>query len=104
RYFYEALAREIARAQRYGRRLGLLVFDLDDFKAINDQIGHLAGDAVLGEVAQRTRRATRTADIPCRVGGDEFGVILPASGHAHAPTARRSRPEAPARLTGANKG
>ena len=79
RYFYETLAREVARAQRYSRRLGLLVFDLDDFKAINDQIGHLAGDAVLTEVSQRIRGVVRSADIPCRVGGDEFAAILPES-------------------------
>jgi diguanylate cyclase (GGDEF)-like protein len=80
RYFYETLAREVARAHRYDRRLALLVFDLDDFKAINDRIGHLAGDAVLADVAQRIRGVVRTADIPCRVGGDEFAVILPESG------------------------
>src|SRR5437879_5836343 len=50
RYFHETLAREVARAHRYTRRLALIVFDLDDFKEINDRIGHLAGDAVLAEV------------------------------------------------------
>jgi diguanylate cyclase (GGDEF)-like protein len=79
RYFHETLSRECARAQRYNRRLALLVLDLDDFKAINDQIGHLAGDAVLAEIAQRVRDVVRSADIPCRVGGDEFAVILPES-------------------------
>ena len=79
RYFHETLARETARAQRYNRRLALIVFDLDDFKAINDRIGHLAGDAVLAEVAERVRDVVRHADIACRVGGDEFAVILPES-------------------------
>ncbi len=79
RYFYETLAREVARARRYGRRLALIVFDLDDFKAINDRIGHLAGDAVLAETAERVRDVVRSADIACRVGGDEFAVILPES-------------------------
>jgi diguanylate cyclase (GGDEF)-like protein len=79
RYFHETLAREVARAQRYGRRLALVVFDLDDFKAINDRIGHLAGDGVLAEVAERVRSVVRSADIACRVGGDEFGIILPES-------------------------
>ncbi len=79
RYFHETLARECARAQRYNRRLALVVLDLDDFKAINDQIGHLAGDAVLAEISQRIRDVVRSADIPCRVGGDEFAVILPES-------------------------
>ena len=79
RYFHETLSREVARAHRYGRRLALVVFDLDDFKAINDRIGHLAGDAVLAEVAERVRSVVRSADIACRVGGDEFGIILPES-------------------------
>jgi two-component system cell cycle response regulator len=55
------------------------VLDLDDFKLINDRIGHLAGDSVLAETAERVRGAVRTADIACRVGGDEFAVILPES-------------------------
>jgi diguanylate cyclase (GGDEF)-like protein len=79
RYFHETLARECARAHRYERKLALVVFDLDDFKDINDRIGHLAGDAVLAEAAERVRDVVRTADITCRVGGDEFGVILPES-------------------------
>jgi diguanylate cyclase (GGDEF)-like protein len=79
RYFHETLAREVARAHRYDRRLALIVFDLDDFKAINDRIGHLAGDAVIAESAERVRDVVRSADIACRVGGDEFAVILPES-------------------------
>jgi diguanylate cyclase (GGDEF)-like protein len=79
RYFHETLSREVARAHRYGRRLALVVFDLDDFKAINDRIGHLAGDGVLAEVAERVRGVVRSADVACRVGGDEFGIILPES-------------------------
>jgi two-component system, cell cycle response regulator len=79
RYFHETLGREVARAHRYGRRLALVVFDLDDFKAINDRIGHLAGDGVLAEVAERVRSVVRSADVACRVGGDEFGIILPES-------------------------
>jgi two-component system, cell cycle response regulator len=79
RYFHETLEREVSRAHRYGRRLALVVFDLDDFKAINDRIGHLAGDGVLAEVAERVRTVVRSADVACRVGGDEFGIILPES-------------------------
>jgi diguanylate cyclase (GGDEF)-like protein len=79
RYFHETLAREVSRAQRYNRSLALIVFDLDDFKAINDRIGHLAGDAVLADAAERVRDSVRSADIACRVGGDEFAVILPES-------------------------
>ena len=79
RYFHDTLAREVARAQRYGRSLALVIFDLDDFKAINDRIGHLAGDGVLAEAAERIRDVVRSADVACRVGGDEFAVILPES-------------------------
>jgi diguanylate cyclase (GGDEF)-like protein len=79
RYFHETLGREVARAQRYDRQLALIVLDLDDFKAINDRIGHLAGDAVIAESAERVRDVVRSADIACRVGGDEFAVILPES-------------------------
>ena len=79
RYFHETLARECARAHRYERKLSLIVFDLDDFKEVNDRIGHLAGDTVLAEAAERVRDVVRTADIACRVGGDEFAVILPES-------------------------
>ena len=79
RFFHETLAREVARAQRYDRNLALIVFDVDDFKAVNDQIGHLAGDSVLAEAAERVRDVVRSADIACRVGGDEFAVILPES-------------------------
>jgi diguanylate cyclase (GGDEF)-like protein len=84
RYFHETLARETARAQRYNRRLALIVFDLDEFKAINDRIGHLAGDSVLADVAERVRDVVRHVDIACRVGGDEFAVVLPESTLAEA--------------------
>ena len=79
RYFHETLAREVARAHRYSRSLALVVLDLDDFKAVNDRIGHLSGDAVLAEAAERVRDVVRSADVACRVGGDEFAVILPES-------------------------
>jgi diguanylate cyclase (GGDEF)-like protein len=80
RTFHETLAREVSRAHRYRRQLALIVIDLDDFKAINDRVGHLAGDNVLAEAAQRLRLVVRTTDIACRVGGDEFAVILPEAG------------------------
>jgi diguanylate cyclase (GGDEF)-like protein len=79
RYFHETLIRECARAHRYDRQLALVVFDIDDFKAINDRIGHLAGDSVLAGAAERLQSVVRSADIACRVGGDEFAVILPES-------------------------
>jgi diguanylate cyclase (GGDEF)-like protein len=78
-YFHETLAHEVQRAHRYDRRLALIFFDIDDFKQINEQMGHLGGDAVLEEASRRLRSVVRGADIPCRVGGDEFAVILPES-------------------------
>jgi diguanylate cyclase (GGDEF)-like protein len=84
RYFHETLAREVARAQRYDRRLALVVLDIDDFKAINDRVGHLAGDTLLAEVGERVQSVVRGADVACRVGGDEFAVILPESTRADA--------------------
>jgi diguanylate cyclase (GGDEF)-like protein len=79
RYFFDTLAREIARAQRYDRRLALVLFDLDDFKAINTRGGLPAGDAVLREIAARVREVVRHTDIACRLGGDEFAIVLPES-------------------------
>jgi diguanylate cyclase (GGDEF)-like protein len=84
RYFHDTLAREVARAQRYDRRLALVVLDIDDFKSINERVGHLAGDSVLAQLAERMRAVVRGADIACRVGGDEFAVVLPESGLADA--------------------
>jgi diguanylate cyclase (GGDEF)-like protein len=79
RFFHETLRREVTRAHRYSRKLTLIVFDLDDFKSINDQIGHLAGDRVLAQAADRLRDAVRSVDVACRIGGDEFAVIMPES-------------------------
>jgi diguanylate cyclase (GGDEF)-like protein len=84
RFFHETLQRECARGQRYDRRLALLVLDVDDFKAINERVGHLAGDAVLAETAARVRAVLRASDIACRVGGDEFAIILPEAGTGEA--------------------
>jgi diguanylate cyclase (GGDEF)-like protein len=80
RYFHETLEREVARTHRYGRELALVLTDVDGFKEINDRIGHLAGDAVLAETAERVRQVVRAADVPCRIGGDEFAVIVPEAG------------------------
>ncbi len=79
RFFHDTLRREVTRAHRYSRKLTLIVFDLDDFKSINDQIGHLAGDRVLAQAADRLRDAVRSVDVACRIGGDEFAVIMPES-------------------------
>jgi diguanylate cyclase (GGDEF)-like protein len=79
RYFHETLAREVARARRYRRTLALVLLDVDDFKSVNDRIGHLAGDEVLAEIGERMRSVVRSTDIACRVGGEEFAVLLPES-------------------------
>jgi len=84
RFFHDTLAREVVRAQRYERRLALLVLDIDDFKEINDRVGHLAGDALLAEVGERVSSVVRGADVACRIGGDEFAVILPEATRADA--------------------
>jgi len=77
RFFARALALEIRRSHRYALRLSLLMLDLDGFKRLNDEHGHMFGDLVLHRVGRVLRRAVRDADTPCRFGGEEFAVILP---------------------------
>lgn len=81
RYFEDALERELARARRYERPLSLVLVDLDHFKTINDEFGHLAGDAVLKEVALTMRSRTRREDVLARYGGEEFALLLPEVDH-----------------------
>src|SRR5262249_56397969 len=76
-YALEALDKELRRAKRSGRPLSILMFDIDHFKTINDQMGHLCGDALLADVGAQLNRVLRTSDVKCRYGGDEFLVILP---------------------------
>jgi diguanylate cyclase (GGDEF)-like protein len=73
----ERLQAELDRAQRSGRDLSLIVADLDHFKSVNDNFGHLAGDQVLRDITQRMNEAVRKYDIVGRYGGEEFIVILP---------------------------
>jgi diguanylate cyclase (GGDEF)-like protein/PAS domain S-box-containing protein len=77
RRFDEELQREIARAQRYGTGGTVLAIDIDHFKYVNDSLGHSAGDALIGIVAELFRKRLRETDMIARLGGDEFGVILP---------------------------
>lgn len=77
RYFDEQLERELSRCRRYGRALSLLLIDVDHFKRINDTYGHLAGDAVLKEVASSIRKRIRKEDLLARYGGEEFAVLTP---------------------------
>jgi diguanylate cyclase (GGDEF)-like protein len=77
RFAYEHLPREIARSDRTHQPLIIMMIDLDDFKQINDSFGHAAGDAALVEFARHLKRAIRSADLPVRMGGDEFMLALP---------------------------
>ena len=77
RFFQERLDSEIARAQRYKTPLCLAMIDIDDFKSVNDNYGHQAGDAVLRAMAGRLGALVRNTDIVSRYGGEEFGVIYP---------------------------
>jgi diguanylate cyclase (GGDEF)-like protein/PAS domain S-box-containing protein len=79
RRFESELSREVNTASRYGRQGALLVLDLDNFKYVNDSLGHAAGDELITIAGQILRRRLRTTDILGRLGGDEFGVILPAA-------------------------
>jgi diguanylate cyclase (GGDEF)-like protein len=76
KYFVSRLRVEIARAKRHRRRLALLFIDIDHFKKINDEHGHLAGDQILREVAALILKHCREEDLICRYGGDEFVVLL----------------------------
>ncbi|MFB6259270.1 MAG: diguanylate cyclase domain-containing protein, partial [Thiohalorhabdaceae bacterium] len=76
----ERLDQEVSRAHRQGTCGALLYLDLDQFKAINDSLGHPAGDAMLQALATRLRSQLRPEDILARVGGDEFVVLLPDMG------------------------
>lgn len=77
RYLDETLPRELARAKREGYPLSVVMIDLDRFKQINDNYGHPAGDEVITTLAQLLKTATRTSDVACRYGGEEFLVALP---------------------------
>jgi diguanylate cyclase (GGDEF)-like protein len=80
REFHRAVESELKRAKRYGRRFAIVLLDVDGFKRINDRHGHAEGDRVLKGVAVEIAAMCRSSDIACRVGGDEFGLVLPESG------------------------
>jgi diguanylate cyclase (GGDEF)-like protein len=77
RYFVQFLERELLRANRYQRPLALVLFDIDNFKAINDRFGHLGGDFTLREMAVCIQGTIRKEGLFARYGGEEFGVVLP---------------------------
>jgi diguanylate cyclase (GGDEF)-like protein len=77
RYLLEFLARELSRSTRHNRPLSVLMFDLDKFKAVNDEHGHLCGDYVLRELTLKLREVVRAEELLARYGGEEFTVVLP---------------------------
>lgn len=80
RHFRDHLQKEFERASRYRLPLACLIFDVDDFKKLNDTYGHLTGDLVLKEIAERTLKCVRKSDMIARYGGEEFVVIMPQTG------------------------
>jgi len=84
RYFHERLRRELTRASSSDESVALVMMDIDDFKKVNDVYGHGVGDQVLAGLADQLRAAVRSSDVVCRIGGEEFAVIVPAGEPAHA--------------------
>jgi diguanylate cyclase (GGDEF)-like protein len=80
RYLLEFLEREMARCHRYARALSIIMFDIDHFKQVNDQNGHLAGDHVLRELAGLVRAKVRKEECVGRYGGEEFTIVMPEAG------------------------
>jgi diguanylate cyclase (GGDEF)-like protein len=79
RRFQETMSAEVERSKRFGQDLGLVMLDIDDFKAVNDNYGHQQGDIVLREVAKILRASSREIDEPARYGGEELAVVLPGT-------------------------
>jgi diguanylate cyclase (GGDEF)-like protein len=92
------VARELARARRTSDQFSVVLLDLDDFKMINDEYGHLAGDRALQEVARVLQQTTRPYDTCIRYGGDEFVVLLSSCGRPEAEERRRRLQEAVAAI------
>jgi diguanylate cyclase (GGDEF)-like protein len=81
RGFYEYAGKELERSKRYKHPFSLIFLDCDDFKQINDNLGHAAGDKLLWNLAHRIDKSMRTSDIVARLGGDEFAVLLAETDH-----------------------
>jgi diguanylate cyclase (GGDEF)-like protein len=80
----ETLARELKLAERENKPVGLIMFDIDHFKQLNDTAGHDSGDALLRDLGAYLNRITRGGDIICRYGGDEFLAVLPGASRENA--------------------
>ena len=92
RHFFELAAREFSISIRYQRPLTFLMFDVDDFKQVNDTLGHAAGDKLLAEVAKTAAAHVRASDVIARYGGDEFIILMPQTTALQAlPVAERIR-------------
>jgi diguanylate cyclase (GGDEF)-like protein len=77
RFFFEALNKEVHRSERYGSAVSLVIFDVDNFKGVNDMLGHATGDEVLRRVGALASRLVRPVDSVARIGGEEFALLLP---------------------------
>ncbi len=84
RYFHEVLETEINRSSRYKRPFTLVYLDLDDFKLVNDRLGHAEGDQLIRFIAGELKRLVRSTDIVSRLGGDEFAILFPETGQEEA--------------------
>jgi diguanylate cyclase (GGDEF)-like protein len=79
RYFHERLRRELTKASAHHEHVAVVMVDIDDFKKVNDVFGHAVGDEVLAELAAQLRGTVRSSDVVCRIGGEEFAIVVPRS-------------------------
>ncbi len=83
RHFHERLRRELTHASSAHENVAVVMIDIDDFKKVNDVFGHAVGDQVLADLADHLRATVRSSDVVCRIGGEEFAVIVPSSHEEH---------------------
>lgn len=102
--FYEMLGMQLKGYARHYRPVSLILADIDDFKQVNDQYGHQTGDRLLKELADALVHTTRQTDICCRYGGEEFAIILPATGLGGAVEIAEKTREAARQVRSADRG